>query len=132
MSETAKKYPRAVKAIYVAGAGGEEGREVNVDSSESDRTTHVSKMYRDWDREVRAMSMAASEFFRTYLENHDASNEEIKDGSVKHFAKNTIKAHKAAFKVLKKHSKALDSDPSKIQDDVIERLEDLEDELEED
>jgi hypothetical protein len=132
MSETAKKYPKAVKAIYIAGVDGEEAREIDVDPSDSDRGTHVSKMYREWDREVRAMSMAAAEFFKTYLENHDSSNEELKDGSVKHFAKNAIKAHKAAFKVLKKHSKAFDSDPSRIQDNIIERLEDLEEEFEED
>lgn len=129
-SET--KYPKAVRAIYVAGKNGEAGRDIDVDSSESTGDTNVSKAYRGWDREIRAMSMAGRKFYNTYLELHEASNEESKDGSIKHFGKNTIKAHKAALNVLKNNSKAFDNDPSKIHDNIVEYLEDLEEEFEED
>jgi len=132
MSDSEKKYPKEVKAIYIAGAEGEKGREIDVDSSESDRPSNVSKMYRGWDREARAMSMAAREFFKTYLDLHEASNEETKDGAIKHLGKNTVKAHKAAFKVLKNNSKLFTYDPSEINDNIVEYMEDLEDEYKDD
>jgi len=89
-------------------------------------------MYRGWDREIRAMSLAAGEFFKAYVEQHDASNEQTRDGALKHFGKNTVKAHKAAVKVLKNNSKVFDYDPLEIHDKVVEYLEDLEDEYEDD
>lgn len=129
-SET--KYPKAVRAIYIAGKDGEAGRNVDVDSSESNGEEKVSKAYRGWDREIRAMSMAGRKFYNTYLELHEASNEQSKDGSIKHFGKNTIKAHKAALNVLRNNSKAFDNDPSQIHDNIVEYLEDLEEEFEDD
>lgn len=125
-----KKYPKEVQAIYIAGAAGKEGREVDGNLFDKDLQSHVSKAYRGWDREFRAMSLAASEFFKTYVEQHDASNEQTKDGAIKHLGKNTVKAHKAAIKVLKNNSKVFDHNPSDIHDTVVEYMEDLEDELE--
>lgn len=129
-SET--KYPKAVRAIYVVGKDGETGRDIDVDSSESNGEAKVSKAYRGWDREIRAMSMAGRKFYNTYLELHEASNEQSKDGSIKHFGKNTIKAHKAALNVLRNNSKAFDNDPSQVHDNIVEYLEDLEEEYEDD
>lgn len=131
MSESARKYPKEVKAIYIAGAPGEKGRKVEAETSESEKAPRVSKMTRDWDREVRVYATAASEFFKTYLEHHEASNAETRDGGLKHFGKNAVKAHKAAFKVLQNNSKAFAYDPAEIHDHIVEYMEDLEEEYEE-
>ncbi|GEM_PF-5199759 len=127
MSETAKKYPKEVRGIYIAGKAGEEGREVEMDRPEGG-DPNVSRAHRDWDREVRAMALAAGKFFNTYLELHQASNEETRDGAVKHFAKNALKAQKAAVKTLQNNSKVFDQNPSRIYDNMVEYMEDLEDE----
>lgn len=132
MSNSDRKYPKGVKSIHVAGRGGEAGRDIEVDSSEASSASNVSKQYRDYDREIRALCLAGSKFFSTYLELHTAANEETKDGSLKHFGKNTIKAHKAALKVLKNNSKVFDYDPSEVHDNVLEYIEDLEEEYEND
>jgi hypothetical protein len=132
MSDQRKKYPKAVRAIYVAGQGGEEGRAVEVDTGEPVSRANVSRQYRDWNREVRAMSLAAAEFFKTYIEHHDSSNEETRDGAIKHFGKNAVKAHKAALKVLQNNSKVFDTDPSEIHDNIVEYFEELEEEYEND
>lgn len=132
MSDSNKKYPTAVKSIYVAGTGGEGGREIEVNSIESKLKAKISKGYQGWDHELRAQAIAGSKFFSTYLELHEASNEQTKDGSLKHFGKNTIKAQKAALKVLKDKSKAFDYDPSEVHDNIVEYMEELEEEYEED
>jgi hypothetical protein len=132
MGETARKYPESVQAIYVAGVEGKAGRKLEVETEESAGQAMVSKANRSWDREVRAMALAGAKFFETYGHLHDESNEQTKDGAIKHFAKNAIKAHKSAVKVLKGHSKVFDFDPAEIHDNLIERLEDLEEELKED
>jgi len=130
MTDTDKKYPNAVKAIYITGKGGAAGHEIEIDSTGSTHRPKVSKMYRGWDRESRAMSLAAAEFFKSYLKHHDASNEQTKDGALKHFSKNALKAHKAAFEVLKEHSKVVAFDPSESYDNMVEYLEELEEETE--
>ena len=132
MSTSTSKYPKSVRGIYVAGVNGEKGRKVETDGEASSGGPRVSKAYRGWDREVRAMSLAAGEFFKVYLENHDASNEQTRDGAAKHFGKNAIKAHKAAITVLKDNSKVFDQDPSSVHDSILEHIEDLEDEYEND
>jgi len=132
MSESTHKYPKAVKAIYIAGSNGESGHKIDVDSSESEMEKALNQSYRDWDREVRAMSLSAAEFFKTYADLHSASNEETENGSLKHFSKNAIKAHKAAFQVFKKHSKVFDYDPTEIHDKMVECLEELEEQAKED
>jgi Family of unknown function (DUF6312) len=129
-SET--KYPKAVRAIYIAGKDDEAGRDVNVGNFESSRREWREKSNRTWDHEFRAMAMAGSKFFNTYLELHEASNEETKDGAIKHMAKNTIKAHKAALNVLKNQSKAFEYDPTQIHDNIVEYLEGLEEEYKKD
>lgn len=133
MSDSAKKYPKEVKGIYIAGTNGGEGQKVDVDpdSDGSGRHPRVSKAHRDFDNELRAMSLAAGTFFKSYLEHHDASNEMTRDGALKHFGKNTIKAHKAAVKVLKDKSRAFDFDPTEVHENILEFIEDLEDENDE-
>jgi hypothetical protein len=132
MGDTPRKYPESVQSIYIAGVGGKEGRKLEVDTEESLGQEMVSKAHRVWDREVRAMSLAGAKFFETYGQLHEASNEQTKDGAMKHFGKNAIKAHKSALKVLRGHSKMFDFDPTEVHDNIIERLEDLEEELKED
>ena len=128
MNDSGKKYPKAVKSIYIAGKDSEEGRKVEFDSSESNGRPKLSKALRGFDQEVRAFHLAAGEFFKTYIEQHDASNAQTRDGALKQFGKNTVKAHKAAFNVYKDNSKAMDYSPTEIHDKVVEYLEDLEDE----
>jgi hypothetical protein len=132
MGDTPRKYPESVQAIYIAGVDGKSGRKLEVETEESAGQALVSKANRTWDREVRAMSLAGAKFFETYGQLHEESNEQTKDGAIKHFGKNAIKAHKSALKVLRGHSKMFDFDPSEFHDNIIERMEDLEEDLKED
>ena len=132
MSDSTKKYPRSVRGIYVAGIGGEEGRKVEVDPSDANNDENGSQHSKKAERELRALALAGSQFFSTYLELHNASNEQAKDGSLKDLGKNAIKAHKAGMKVLQTNSKAFDHDPSEIHDNIVEYIEDLQEEYEKD
>lgn len=129
MSQTKKKFPSAVKAIYIAGKDHSAGTSADVDSGEYHRPAS-SRAYRGWDRELRAMALASAEYFKTYAKLHDDSSQQTKDGAIKHFAKNTIKAQKAAYEVLRDNSKVFDFEPTKIYDNIVEHLEDVEEEFE--
>ena len=82
MITTERKYPKSVKEIHILGSGARECKKVVIDVEE-DRPRRVSKRYRDLESEIRAVSQASRRYHDTYLELHDASNEEKKNGSLK-------------------------------------------------
>src|SRR5438876_1127935 len=101
---TERKYPKSVKEILILGAGVRESKKV-VMAVEEDRPRRISKRYRAVESEIRAVSQAASRYHNIYLELHDASNEEKKNGFLKDLPDNVLEAREAAWKSWRKNSK---------------------------
>ena len=104
MITTERKYPTSVKEIHILGSGARECKKVVIDVEE-DRPRRVSKRYRDLESEIRAVSQASRRYHDTYLELHDASNEEKKNGSLKDLPDNVLDAREAAWKSWRKNSR---------------------------
>lgn len=103
-----RKFPKSVRKILILGAPGAEPAEVELGmTAEEFRTRKVSKVFRPFEAEMRASAQAGQRYYAKYLELHDVSNEEDKDGSIGRLARNVWTARKAAWKTLAKTSPLL-------------------------
>src|SRR5687768_294347 len=101
---TERKYPKSVKEILILGGDARECKKIVI-AVEDDRPLRVSKRYRDLESELRAVSQASRRYHDTYLELHDTSNEEKKNGSLKDLPENVLDAREAAWKSWRKNSR---------------------------
>jgi hypothetical protein len=105
MSQSNRKFPEEVEGIYIMGENSQEGEKLDLHTDEElDRRRNVSKKFRNVELDIRAIHLAASAYFKTFIELHDASNSRKKNGSLQEFPKNVRKARKEALKTLRDNS----------------------------
>jgi hypothetical protein len=90
----------AVKSAVVL-APGADGQMTATVYRERRRKRRVSKTWRPLEKAVRRMSTAQATAVGAYLDRHERSNQKKKDGWVKDFGDNVVKASRKGAKKMK-------------------------------